>query len=215
MRKVLPFIDLNDGGIHLDIGTGRGDGTALIGRYKRTVGLEYGTLVSKVARQQYSNIIQGNAAFMPFKDGVFSSITILDVLEHIMKPEASLREMKRVLKDGGTLVLQTPSKESFRLKKVGVILNSPVMYFVLVFKYIFNNPKYLVTKIFNKNRRETNCKPHQPLELKRSLNSLKQIINSCFNIVSYKRIRYWNQWKIIEIFSFSDCFICKKERKKP
>ncbi len=41
---------------------------------------------------------------LPFKDGIFDSVIICFVLEHLHNPKQALNELKRVLKKGGTMI---------------------------------------------------------------------------------------------------------------
>lgn len=45
----------------------------------------------------------------PFEDGSFDCVTCLEMIEHVENPFALLRELYRVLKPGGTLVISTPN----------------------------------------------------------------------------------------------------------
>lgn len=45
---------------------------------------------------------------LPFKDGVFDVVLCTEVLEHVPDPEKVLREISRVLKESGCLVMTTP-----------------------------------------------------------------------------------------------------------
>ncbi len=45
---------------------------------------------------------------LPFREGVFDSILLSDVLEHIPNPELLWAEMARVLRPGGVVVLNVP-----------------------------------------------------------------------------------------------------------
>jgi len=47
---------------------------------------------------------------LPFPDGTFDWVTCSEVLEHIHAPEQAIREMYRVLKPGGTLLITTPNR---------------------------------------------------------------------------------------------------------
>lgn len=49
-----------------------------------------------------------DAAALPVADGTIDHVLALDVLEHLPDPEASLREMARVLRWGGSIVVQVP-----------------------------------------------------------------------------------------------------------
>lgn len=44
----------------------------------------------------------------PFRDEKFDMVLSLETLEHVPKPELFLKEVRRVLKKGGTLVMSTP-----------------------------------------------------------------------------------------------------------
>ncbi|RLS33752.1 MAG: class I SAM-dependent methyltransferase [Planctomycetota bacterium] len=45
---------------------------------------------------------------LPFSDGSFDTVLLSDVLEHIPTPEYTCREIARVLKPGGTLMMNVP-----------------------------------------------------------------------------------------------------------
>lgn len=112
MQRVLHHVPL--GGRHLDAGTGKGDGTVLAARRTRCVGLEYGFTSLVAASSKGSDrlsMVQGDARTLPFAEASFDSVTCLDVLEHIPRPEEAVRELARVLRPGGLLILQTPSRE--------------------------------------------------------------------------------------------------------
>jgi SAM-dependent methyltransferase len=49
---------------------------------------------------------------LPFSDDSFDSVFMLDVIEHLEKPAAALREINRVLRVGGTLAITTPNANS-------------------------------------------------------------------------------------------------------
>ncbi|MBM3232494.1 class I SAM-dependent methyltransferase [Candidatus Pacearchaeota archaeon] len=55
------------------------------------------------------NKIQADATKLPFKDGYFSQVIILDVLEHIKDHNKALEEINRVLKKGGRLAICVPN----------------------------------------------------------------------------------------------------------
>ncbi len=51
--------------------------------------------------------IMASAGCLPFRDASFSHILCTEVLEHLPEPQKALDEMRRVLTDGGRLILST------------------------------------------------------------------------------------------------------------
>ncbi len=95
---------------HLDIGSGNGDLIQLL-RSKfdlHSSACDYtDTLMhlSDVKVRVADLSIQG----LPFEDASFDLVTCTEVIEHLEHYRETLREMHRVLKPGGTLVLSTPN----------------------------------------------------------------------------------------------------------
>jgi len=46
---------------------------------------------------------------LPFADGSFDMVTFIEVVEHLLRPDQALREIHRVLRPGGLLLLTTPN----------------------------------------------------------------------------------------------------------
>jgi SAM-dependent methyltransferase len=54
--------------------------------------------------------VQADAlAALPFADSTFDAIVMLDVLEHLADPGALVREMSRVIREGGAVVIMVPA----------------------------------------------------------------------------------------------------------
>jgi ubiquinone/menaquinone biosynthesis C-methylase UbiE len=55
---------------------------------------------------------QGSVTALPFGDGELDNVTAMEVLEHITEVREALREIRRVLKPGGVLVMTTPDNSA-------------------------------------------------------------------------------------------------------
>jgi len=47
---------------------------------------------------------------LPFEDGMFDAVNLGDVLEHMVQPAATVRELMRVTRPGGLILISTPLK---------------------------------------------------------------------------------------------------------
>jgi SAM-dependent methyltransferase len=112
------------GAAHLDYGCG--DGRFLVGLASKGIARLAGADASREAvrlAKTRCGVIQithmdGQAA-LPFAWGEFSSVSLLDVLEHVDKPDALLVELHRVLKNEGTLIVTVPGQHVFSFLDMG------------------------------------------------------------------------------------------------
>jgi SAM-dependent methyltransferase len=65
--------------------------------------------IGKVSSKPAKPFIQCDAAALPFRENLFTRVTMFDVLEHVDAPCVVLREIKRVMAKNGVLVLGTPN----------------------------------------------------------------------------------------------------------
>lgn len=60
-----------------------------------------------------AQVVDLNHDSLPFPDGHFDGVTMLAVLEHVFDPHAVVREVHRVSRPGGDLVIDVPNVASF------------------------------------------------------------------------------------------------------
>ena len=96
----------------LDIGTGKGRlATAAALHDGRVTGLDLAEEMLRDARRDAKKasssveLTLGDAEALPFPDKSFDVVTCLEALMHFPHPDLALREMARVTKPGGTVVL--------------------------------------------------------------------------------------------------------------
>ena len=76
----------------LDVGAGDGLITYLLG----AKGIEYEPTAVAIAQAIGVDVIQGDAYNLPFDDNSFDAVTMIDVIEHLERPQDALREAFRV-----------------------------------------------------------------------------------------------------------------------
>jgi 2-polyprenyl-6-hydroxyphenyl methylase/3-demethylubiquinone-9 3-methyltransferase len=54
--------------------------------------------------------VVGDVADLPFDNADFDYVVCTEVIEHIVEPQRALRELARVLRPGGMLVITTPNR---------------------------------------------------------------------------------------------------------
>jgi len=69
----------------------------------------------RVASMFHSEFHLGSLTSMPFESGTFDLIFCEYVVEHLEDPKGAFREMRRVLKPGGRLLLLTPNLYSYKV----------------------------------------------------------------------------------------------------
>lgn len=94
----------------LDVGSGTGANISGMQQVGRAFGIDASReAIDFCKRRGLKNITQSLAENMPFGDRSFDIITCLDLLEHIPDPVKALREMRRVLKDDGRILIMVPA----------------------------------------------------------------------------------------------------------
>ncbi len=98
-----------DGGHVLDVATGTGlVAQALLGRGFRVTGLDQSTEMLDRARERFGDrvvLVEGSADELPFADASFDHLTFTDLLRYVDDPAATLVELARVVRPGGTIAM--------------------------------------------------------------------------------------------------------------
>lgn len=92
----------------LEVGCGSGENSKLLDKDSATY---YGVDISLNAIRagdNNKNLVGGHAGLLPFIDKAFEVVLFLDVLEHLDNESSAIQEARRVLKDGGVLLVLVP-----------------------------------------------------------------------------------------------------------
>ncbi|MCB0358128.1 MAG: class I SAM-dependent methyltransferase [Bdellovibrionales bacterium] len=94
----------------LNVGCGTGGLVPLFRRWGQVTNVDRSEHALRRAQEKGAeNLLQADAAKLPFRDGSYDAVFALDVLEHLPDDAAALREWHRVLSAGGALFLTAPA----------------------------------------------------------------------------------------------------------
>jgi demethylmenaquinone methyltransferase/2-methoxy-6-polyprenyl-1,4-benzoquinol methylase len=110
-RFLVSRVDAGPGDTVLDVATG----TGMVARelVRRTgcnvVGLDQSAEMLATARERTRGLpvtlVEGRAESLPFADGEFDALTVTYLLRYVDDPAATMRELARVVKPGGTIAM--------------------------------------------------------------------------------------------------------------
>ncbi|MCI0372687.1 MAG: class I SAM-dependent methyltransferase [candidate division NC10 bacterium] len=112
-RKLRRVLRWRDGGRLLDIGCAKGEFLSVARRHFDVQGVEVSPTALEWARATLGpRVFGGDLLEAKFPEASFDVITLFSTVEHLAEPVAVLRECRRLLRDGGVLVLKTPNFSS-------------------------------------------------------------------------------------------------------
>ncbi len=111
VRAIRRLLAVPPGARVLEVGVGGGNVLERIGG--RRFGLDLSPFILHKARARLGDaaaLVRGDAMALPFCDGAFDRVYCSEVLEHVLEPEAVVREMRRVLAPTGFAVVSVPNE---------------------------------------------------------------------------------------------------------
>ena len=106
----------------LDLAAGTGTSSAALAKSgAHVVAADFSAGMIEVGRQKHPDLefVQADAMALPFKTGEFDAVTISFGLRNIEDPKRALKELYRVLKPGGRLVVCEFSKPPVAILRAG------------------------------------------------------------------------------------------------
>jgi ubiquinone/menaquinone biosynthesis C-methylase UbiE len=99
----------------LDVGSGEGHITEYLRalpQVAEAVGLDGSVSAIESGKKRYPSLdlLVGDAFNIPFVDGYFDIVVLNNIWEHVPDPLRMLAEIKRICREGGHLVVSTPSR---------------------------------------------------------------------------------------------------------
>lgn len=94
----------------LDVGCGTGANLLMLSEYGEAEGVDIAEDALAFCRERGLDKVRlGAGEELPYEDGTFDLVTAFDVVEHMDDDLAGLREMRRVLRPGGRVLLFVPT----------------------------------------------------------------------------------------------------------
>jgi len=94
----------------LDAGCGSGRNMVEFARHGTVTGVELSNTSVRLARERGAgDVIEGSVLDMPFEADSFDMAASLDVIEHLEDDHGALRELRRVVTPGGSLLVTVPA----------------------------------------------------------------------------------------------------------
>lgn len=106
-KNIIDYVNSLDGGRVLDVGCGLGFLLSALSKKFERFGLEPNPQAAKIARKN-GWVFPSTLEESGFSSNFFDVVILNHVIEHLPDPVATIQEIRRVLKPGGKLVVETP-----------------------------------------------------------------------------------------------------------
>ena len=112
-ERVVRALDRHEYGAVLDVGCGTGNLLAAILQRRKVAaaGIDLSEKMIEKARERLDGGVDlrvGDSERLPWNDGTFDIVTCTDSFHHYPSPIAALKEMRRVLRPGGLVIIADP-----------------------------------------------------------------------------------------------------------
>ncbi|MFN2237668.1 MAG: methyltransferase domain-containing protein [Anaerolineales bacterium] len=115
LRRLLP----STGKRMLEIGAGAGRNTPRYQAYEQVILMDYSLTQMQQAQERLGQreryiYVAADVYRLPFTDQLFDGATMIRVLHHIAEPMLALNQIHRVMKPGGTFILEYANKQNLK-----------------------------------------------------------------------------------------------------
>ena len=116
-------LDLSKAGTSLDLGCGTGEAAEILAHTDLSAVDFSASMIEKLKHKQPRiKAFVADAKSLPFESDNFNLVIALGLFEYIESPDEALKEVHRVLKEDGHLIVSIPNKSSW-FRKLRIIEN--------------------------------------------------------------------------------------------
>ena len=113
-RKILEAVILatlpgDQTSLLLEVGSGTGAMGQMLSRFGCFVGVDSNWLALEQARAKVERLVAGRVERLPFRAGAIDAVCAYDLLEHVDDDGGALRELRRIVKPHGKLLVTVPA----------------------------------------------------------------------------------------------------------
>lgn len=190
LNQILKELRPERGRRYLDLGCGTGN---FLGTTKGTnalfVGVDFSAEMLKRAKRKAKNLVMADLHHLPFKNSCIDGIVNLNVFYQLDRPKVFIKEVHRILKPGGKVIISTPKPAK-----------TPFRFIPMLIKTVITSPK-----IFTKLGKLQEMSDYNKIEQKIiDLNTgsfyergeLEKMLKS-FEIVNFKKTYEGQNWLVV------------------
>lgn len=125
IQTIVSWLDVADTDTVLDMGCGEGFLFTRTMAKRCSVGVDLSTRALDVARARNKQAVWVNADVcnLPFADSSFDKICCSEVIEHVLYPDQVLKELRRVVKVNGRIIITIPDETRINQVKDHILTN--------------------------------------------------------------------------------------------
>ena len=115
----------------MDLGCGEGIALEKLGKKfprKNAVGVDLEIENIEICSQHGLTAVYGDVCALPLGDATFDACLCIDMLEHLKEPRQSVKEIRRILRPGGRLLIVVPHDRNFFLARLALLMFKEAFY---------------------------------------------------------------------------------------
>lgn len=190
LNQILKELSPERGGRYLDLGCGTGNFLETTkGMNALFVGVDFSAEMLKSARRKAKNLVMADLHHLPFKNNCIDGIVNLNVFYQLDRPEIFIKEIHRILKPGGKVIISTPKPAK-----------TPFRFIPMLIKTVITSPK-----IFTKLGKLEEMSDYNKIEQKiidlnpSSFYEREELekMFKCFEVTNFKKTYEGQNWLVV------------------